>query len=281
MTNLKALVKFKLSMMVLMSSMLSYFVVAGSMFSWFNFIMLTIGGFLVTGSANALNQVLERDFDKLMDRTKERPLPSGQMTVSEAVLIGGIFAAVGITCLSLINPICAFLGTLSLIIYAFVYTPMKRYSTASVAIGAIPGALPVLIGTVAGEGYISAFGLALFMIQFLWQFPHFWAIGWLSFADYKKAGYKLLPINKEGNIDENLGFYSAIYAFFLIPTCISIYLIDVRVSMVACILSVILAMVYLYFCIAFQQKSERKTAMRLMFSSFFYLPLILATYLIF
>jgi len=150
--DIKMLIKFKLSLMVLMSSVLGYLVVAGFQTSPTILALLTVGGFLTTAAANILNQVLERDFDSLMDRTKNRPLAANRMKVSEAVLIAGISMVVGIGMLAMINPLTALLGTLSLLSYAFVYTPLKRYSTAAVAVGAIPGALPVLIGTCAFEG---------------------------------------------------------------------------------------------------------------------------------
>ena len=280
-SEIKSLTKFKLSLMVLMSSILGYLVVAGFQTSPLILALLTVGGFLITAAANILNQVLERDYDALMDRTKNRPLAANRMKVSDAVLMAGIAMVLGIGMLAFINPLTALLGTLSLLTYAFVYTPLKRYSTASVAVGAIPRALPVLIGTCAFEGTLSVLGLTLFGIQFLWQFPHFWAIGWLSFEDYKKAGYKLLPINDEGNIDDNIGMYSGIYALLLIPVCYLGFVNDARISMTMFILSIALSLAYLVFCILLQKRKNRKSALGLMFSSFFYLPLILLVYLIF
>ena len=279
--DIKMLIKFKLSLMVLMSSVLGYLVVAGFQTSPLILALLTVGGFLTTAAANILNQVLERDFDGLMERTKNRPLAANRMKVSEAVLMAGISMVIGIGMLAYINPLTALLGTLSLLSYAFVYTPLKRYSTASVAVGAIPGALPVLIGTCAYEGTLSVLGLTLFGIQFLWQFPHFWAIGWLSFEDYKKAGYKLLPINEEGNIDQNIGLYSGMYALLLIPVCYFGFINEPRITMISFILSIVLSVAYLVFCVLLQKRKDRKSAMGLMFSSFFYLPLILLVYLIF
>ena len=280
-SEIKTLTKFKLSMMVLMSSVLGYLVVAGFETSPLILALLTVGGFLTTAAANILNQVLEREHDSLMERTKNRPLAANRMKVSDAVLMAGISMVVGIGMLAFINPLTALLGTLSLLSYAFVYTPLKRYTTASVAVGAIPGALPVLIGTCAFEGSLSVLGLTLFGIQFLWQFPHFWAIGWLSFEDYKKAGYKLLPINEEGNIDDNIGLYSGIYALLLIPVCYLGFINDARISLTMFILATVLNVAYLAFCILLQKRKDRKSAMGLMFSSFFYLPLILLVYLIF
>ena len=279
--DIKALIKFKLSLMVLMSSVLAYLVVAGLQTSPLILALLTVGGFLTTAAANILNQVLERDFDGLMERTKRRPLVTNRLKVSDAVLMAGLAMVTGIGMLAFINPLTALLGTLSLLSYAFVYTPLKRYSTASVAVGAIPGALPVLIGTCAFEGSLSVLGLTLFGIQFLWQFPHFWAIGWLSFEDYKKAGYKLLPMNEEGNIDDNIGLYSGIYAILLIPVCYLGFINESRISLTTFILSIVLSLAYLVFCVLLQKKKDRKSARDLMFSSFFYLPLILLVYLIF
>ncbi len=280
-SEIKALTKFKLALMVLMSSILGYLIVAGFDASPLILGLLSLGGFLTTAAANILNQVLEREYDAQMDRTKNRPLAANRMKVSDAVLMAGISMVLGIGMLAFINPLTALLGTLSLLSYAFVYTPLKRYSTASVAVGAIPGALPVLIGTCAFEGTLSVLGLTLFGIQFLWQFPHFWAIGWLSFEDYKKAGFKLLPINEEGNIDNNIGLYSGIYALLLIPVCYLGYLNDARINIAMFIGSMVLSIAYLVFCILLQKRKDRKSALALMFSSFFYLPLILLVYMIF
>jgi len=180
------LVKVRLTTLVVFSAVMSYLIAAGIQVRALPVLILCLGGFLVAGAANALNQILERDYDKLMERTAGRPLASGRMTASLALVIAGFMLLIGLVALALFNPITAFLGMLSFIIYAFIYTPLKRYTTASVAIGAIPGALPVLIGWVAFEGTISWMAIVLFGIQFLWQFPHFWAIGWLSFDQYQK-----------------------------------------------------------------------------------------------
>ena len=188
------LTKFKLSLFVVISSALAYIAAVGLNINFVVLALLCIGGFCCTAASNALNQVLERDFDKLMTRTENRPLAAGRMKTSEAVLFSGLMLLIGTAMLSLISPLASLLCMLSVVIYSFVYTPLKRYTTLSVAIGAIPGSLPVLIGAVAGSGTITILGISLFAIQFMWQFPHFWAIGWLSFDDYKKAGYKLLPI---------------------------------------------------------------------------------------
>jgi len=280
MDDLYLLVKFRLSLMVVASSVLAYFIAAGSSFSWSVFVLLFIGGFGITAAANGINQVLEREFDSLMERTKIRPLAANRMKSSEAVLISGFMLVIGIMCLSFINPVVSFLGMLSFMLYAFVYTPLKRYSTISVAIGAIPGAFPVLIGVVAHDGTLTLLGLTLFMIQFLWQFPHFWAISFLSFDDYNNAGFKLLPKGKDGNIDRNLGAYSAIYSLLIIPTVLIAYYAGLETSMLALGGVILLTLIYTWYAIKMQIDKDRDSALKLMFSSFFYLPLVLLLYII-
>ena len=276
----KMLVKFKLTLMVVMTSGLAYLIAAGGAVDIVTLLLLTVGGFFVSGAANGINQVLEKDYDALMERTKDRPLPSERMKSSEAVLFSGLSLVLGTLCLGLINPLTAFVGMCSFVLYAFVYTPLKRYSTLSVAIGAIPGALPVLIGVVAFEGTFTTLALTLFLVQFLWQFPHFWAIAYLSFDDYDKAGYKLLPLSEEGRIDRNLGTYSTIYALLIVPTVLWAQWSGVETNIIALGLIIVSTLIYAGMAIRMQIKPSRKTALGLMFSSFFYLPIVLALYLI-
>ncbi|NNE26059.1 MAG: protoheme IX farnesyltransferase [Saprospiraceae bacterium] len=274
------LAKFRLSLMVVISSVLAYMVVAGSAFNFITMALLFIGGLAVTCAANGINQVLEKEFDMMMERTKYRPLASNRMRSSEAVLFSGLLLVTGTICLSLINPLSGFFGMASFILYAFVYTPLKRYSTISVAIGAIPGALPLLIGTIAHEGTITIFGVCLFMIQFLWQFPHFWAISFLAFDDYDKAGFKLLPKGKDGAIDKNLGFYSAIYSLLIIPVVLWAHFAGFQIHIFALVGIIIMTIIYTALGLKLQTKPSRQSALSLMFFSFFYLPIVLILYLI-
>lgn len=274
------LVKLKLSLLVVFTSVMAYWVVAGFNASLSAIGILALGGFLVTAAANALNQVLEKDFDKNMARTADRPITAGRMKPSEAVLFAGLACLSGILLLSIFNPLTSFLAMLSLISYAFVYTPMKRYSTAAVAIGAIPGALPVLIGCTAFEGTISMFGIGIFMLQFLWQFPHFWAIGYLSFEDYQKAGYKLLPEDEDKKIDRSLGLYATVYALLMLPV-IAILYIYANVSILSTLITAIVSIGYIVFSLDFHKNFDRKSGLKLMFYSFIYLPIILGAYLLF
>ena len=275
----KQLVKFRLNLFVVFSAVASFLIVSGWSVSWEATLLLSLGGFLITGAANALNEVLEKDYDKMMQRTADRPLAAGRMSVSEAVMAAGIMFVLGIFILTLFNPLSAVLGSFAVISYAFIYTPMKRFSTAAVAVGALPGALPVLIGAVAYQGEITLLAFTIFAIQFIWQFPHFWAIGWLGFNDYNKAGFKLVQ-SINGEPDPKLGAHAAVYTLMLIPflgyaTFLSVLTIP------SLILLVIITLVYSWFGYRLFKNPGTKSARDLMFSSFFYLPFSLFILLIF
>jgi len=272
------LVKFKLSLMVVFSSVISYVILAGSQFEMLGFILLLCGGLFITFSANAINQVLEKDFDRMMQRTRLRPLADQRMSSSTAVLIAGIFTVLGSISLAMISPLCATLGMGSLILYAFIYTPLKRYSTLAIPVGAIPGALPVLVAGVAAQGTITLESLSLFGIQYLWQFPHFWAIAWLGHEDYKSAGFKLIK-DIDGAPDPRYGFYSSQYSLLsiavLIPLIMQHYFNPfILIALILCIL------IYSWYGIRLFQKNDRQTARALMFCSIIYLPVVLILMLI-
>lgn len=267
-----ALSKAKLSSLVVFTSVLGYVIVSGSQFSFLHALLLGAGGFLTTAAANTLNQVLERDFDALMKRTENRPLPTSRLTTSAAVIYAGITCLVGICILATFNPLTALLGMLSLIMYAFVYTPLKRYGTVAVSVGAVPGALPILIGCTSFSGEFTMLAIVLFALQFCWQFPHFWSIGYLSFEDYKNAGYKLMPTKGEV-VDPSLGYSALVYAVLLIPMSGLIYLLGS--SILAAIVTGLLAVAYAYYTYLFARQPSRETARKTMFASFFYLPLVL------
>jgi len=269
----KLLVKLRLTLTVVFSSVMAYLIANEGSVNWGAVIILSLGGFLVTSASNALNQVLEKDYDKLMKRTANRPLATGRMTVSEAVLAAGFMSLIGITLLALFNVWAALFGTIALMMYAFLYTPMKRISPIAVVIGAFPGALPVLIGSVAVQGELTMLGLLLFAIQFLWQFPHFWSIGWLGHEDYQNAGYKLLP-SKDGQRDRNTGLQSFLYALLLIPVALAPYFFGISGS-ISAIVIFILSIMYTVLSWNFYKYNDRKAALRVMFFSFFYNPLVL------
>ena len=266
------LFKTKLSMLVLFSAFMAYLIVA-SQILWHEVLLLMIGGFMVTAASNILNQVLERDFDKLMKRTADRPLATGRMSISTGVMMAGFLALIGTTLLAVLNVWAALLGMLSLVSYSFIYTPMKRVSPIAVWIGAIPGALPMAIGCVVAEGTLTPLAIALFGIQFFWQFPHFWAIAWLGHGDYSNAGFRLLP-SKSGEPDQEVGLQSFAYALFLIPVIGLVYYLG-AVGLFGLVLSVMLSVMYAWYSWGFYKHNDALNAKKLMFSSFAYLPLVL------
>jgi protoheme IX farnesyltransferase len=272
------LVKFRLSLLVLYSALMSYAIVAGPRTSWVAMAVLALGGFLVTGAANALNQVLERDYDRLMTRTADRPVAAGRMSVSKAVLWAGLMALSGVTLLALFNPLASFIGMASLISYAFVYTPMKRLTPLAVVVGAVPGALPLIIGCAAFEGRVSAMALFLFTMQFLWQFPHFWAVAWLADEDYKRAGFYLLP-TPGGQRTAGIGLLSLAFCGLLMLNTGLAFALGL-VGPAAMIALQALNAYFAWRCWQLFQTNDRAAARRQMFASFLHLPLTLIAILI-
>lgn len=267
------LVKFKLSLMVLFSALISYAIAGAGKVPALGVVLLGVGGFLVTGAANALNQVLERDYDRLMPRTADRPVATGRMSVSTAVLLAGLMALFGVSILSLFNPLTGFIGMLSLITYAFIYTPLKRSSPLAVVVGAIPGALPLVIGCTAWQGTITSTAMMLFTIQFLWQFPHFWAVAWVADEDYKRAGFYLLP-SRNGEKNETTGLLSFLFCgMMLVNAGIGYW---TGFSGFAATLALMLINGYFaYRCWQLFKDCSMKSARLQMFTSFWHLPLSL------
>jgi heme o synthase len=273
------LIKFRLTFIVVFSAGIGFlYVTASTGINWAGLFYIMLSGFLITGSANALNEIFEKDFDKLMDRTKNRPLPAGRMGVPEALLIAGLMGFAGIFMLAFsFNVLSALIGALSLFSYAFIYTPLKRYTNFAVFVGAIPGALPPLIGWVAATGHIGMEALLLFSIQFIWQFPHFWAIAWISHDDYQKAGYYLLP--SKGGKERESAIMAVIYTAFLIPISILPFFMGVS-GPVSLVIVVIMGIVFLKQAIQLYKNCSDKSARKLMFGSFLYLPVVLLALLI-
>lgn len=273
------LVKFRLSLLVLFSALMAYAIVGEGPVRLSSLVILALGGFLVTGAANALNQVLERDFDRLMVRTANRPVAAGRMTVSQAVLWAGLMALFGVTLLSMFNPLAGFLGMLSLITYSFIYTPLKRTAPLlAVAVGAIPGALPLVIGGVAESGTLSSMALMLFGLQFLWQFPHFWAVAWLADEDYKRAGFRMLP-SAGGEKDAFTGLLSMVFCVLLGVQAAMVFASGL-IGPFALAALLLLHGYFGYCCWRLYRACSREAARRQMFASFIHLPLALIALLI-
>jgi|TARA_B100000470_G_scaffold42709_1_gene31208 protoheme IX farnesyltransferase len=206
------LTKYRLSLSVIFSSVAGY-LIAIDYFSIETFLLLFFGGFFLVGASNGFNQIIERDRDSIMDRTKNRPIPLGKISPRSAFIICLIMILSGIVLLYLINFRTAFFGLLSALIYLFIYTPLKTRTPLCVFFGAIPGAIPFMLGWIAATNKFGIEPGVLFMIQFFWQFPHFWAIGWLSDDDYKKAGFKMLPTGKK---DKSTAFQIVFYTIWTI-----------------------------------------------------------------
>lgn len=270
------LTKFRLSLTVVFSSCFGY-----SLFSTdINFSYLAIFGlaaFCVTAAANIINQIKEIELDKLMTRTENRPLPSGKLSISEAALFGFVLGAFGLSTIAfLFNISAGLLSLLSLILYGFVYTPLKRVGPIAVAVGALPGAFPPMIGWVAASGHFGLEPGILFAIQFFWQFPHFWAIAWVLDDDYKKAGFKLLP--SKGGKDLNSAIQIMIYTLFLLPLCwVPYYLQMTKID--SAVIAMLCSILFLAQTLYLMKERTKKAAMGLMFGSFLYLPIVQIAYL--
>ena len=272
------LVKLRLSLLVVFSACATFYL-GSSVFIVNDYIFLVLGGLLVTWASNAINQVLEKDTDKLMKRTSQRPLATGRMDVSEAVLSAGIMFVVGVLSLLYFNPQTAVLGAISFATYSFIYTPLKRVSPVAVWVGAIPGALPMSIGWVAATGELGVAAIVLFSIQFFWQFPHFWAIAWIANKDYTKAGFYLLPSSDSDGRNRSTAIQCIVYAICLIPLSFVPYYIGMT-GIVSVVVLLFLALVYTYYSIVLLNQLTDKAARALMFCSFFYLPVSLITLMI-
>ncbi|HSI78645.1 MAG TPA: heme o synthase [Lunatimonas sp.] len=273
------LLKFRLSALVTFSAVFGFILGHTSpSFSWAGLAGLVFGGFLISGASGAANEILERDLDKLMRRTQGRPLPMNVISLVEAQWFTLITALTGIGMLWLFtNPLTTYLGILSMILYVFVYTPLKRVGPIAVLVGAIPGAMPPLLGWVAATGAITYEAMIIFGIQFVWQFPHFWAIAWVSDDDYKRAGFKLLPLG--GKKDLNTAIQIMIYTLFLLPLgLLPTYfgLTGINSGIVATLCGVL----FLAQTFSLMKDCSRKSALRIMFGSFLYLPIVQIAYLL-
>ena len=271
------LTKLRLSGLVVFSAVMGYLIATGSSFSWYSIFILSLGGFLVTGSSNAFNQIIEKDTDKLMTRTADRPLPSGRMTVTTATLAAVAMGISGIAILWIgLNPLCGILSFFALLLYTIVYTPAKKVTTFSVLIGAIPGAFPPLLGWIAARNQIGLEGLILYAIQFIWQFPHFWAIAWILNDDYLKAGFKMLPGNGR---TRSSAFQTLAYSICLIPLGFLPQFFGLVDSWVTLLL-VLTGILFTAQSVKLYADCEMKSAQRLMFGSFIYLPVVQIVWMI-
>lgn len=274
------LIKLSLSIMVVFSSVISYLLAPKVVeYDWVMIVLLFAGGMLVTGSANAINQVVEKDTDAQMKRTSTRPVAAGRMSATEGWVFAIITGAVGVFILGYyFNWLSAGLAAFSLFLYAFIYTPLKKVNSIAVLMGAVPGALPCLIGWTAGDDQLSTGGWILFAFQFFWQFPHFWAIAWVAHRDYSSVGFKLLPAD-EGPT-KFTALQTIMYSLLLFPVTVLPYFTGMStydgVTGIISLILILLANFFMLFrCISLYRKMDVSSARKVMFGSYMYLPVVL------
>lgn len=273
--------KFRLSTTVVGTTLIAYYLGVSKdqdSFSWLVFFGLALGGMLVTASANGFNQVIEKDTDKLMSRTQNRPVAEGRMSVNDALTFSAVCGALGLFTLAfLVNGRVALLSLVSLFIYTLCYTPLKKQTPMAVFVGAIPGALPPAIGWVAASGNIDIIAMVLFLIQFFWQFPHFWAIAWMLEDDYRKAGYTLLP-SYEGRSKRNA---IQIITYSIMLMLVSMYPMMIGFSSVNSLFVIIpLSLFLIYRAVNLYRTMTVESARSLMFASLLFMPSVLLSYLL-
>lgn len=279
--DFKEITKAGLAISVLFSSIAGYLLGFDEShpFSWATLIMLIIGGYCMVGASNAFNQVIEKDLDALMDRTKNRPVPAGRMSPNVALFVASLLTIIGLILLYLINPKTAMFGAISIFLYTSAYTPLKTLTPLSVFVGAIPGAIPFMLGWVAATGNFGIEAGTLFMIQFFWQFPHFWAIGWFLYEDYEKAGFFMLPT---GQRDNKTATQIILYTFWLIVAsllpCLG-FTGQLFISPIASVLVFLLGLWMLIYAFKLYKQRTPKAARILMLVSVSYITLLQIIYI--
>ena len=274
--------KARLAISVVFSSIAGYLLGFNTEqpFSWTVLLMLSVGGYCMVGASNAFNQVIEKDLDLLMDRTKNRPVPSGRMSTTSALFVAFTLTLIGLTLLYLINPKTAMFGAISIFLYTSLYTPLKTVTPLAVFVGAFPGAIPFMLGWVAATDHFGIEAGTLFLIQFLWQFPHFWAIGWFLYEDYEKAGFFMLPTGKK---DTKTATQIILYTIWLLIASILPsfgYTGQLHTSTAATVLVFVLGLWMLLYSIKLYQKRTSKAARTLMLVSVSYITLLQLIFII-
>lgn len=265
------LLKLRLASLVVFSAVVTYFMAAENP-SWIQALLLTLGGFLVTGSSNAFNQIIEKELDKKMDRTQQRPLPQDRLSESEALVFSSLIGLLGIWILwHFMNPLSGILGIAALLSYVVVYTPLKRITPFAVFVGAFPGAIPPMLGWVAATGVMSVEAVVVFLIQFMWQFPHFWALAWMLDDDYKKAGFQMLP-SITGR-SKTSAFQVMVYTAGLIPIGLLPYFFQMA-GPVSAVITTLCGVYFMVKAIKLHQTLEISDARKLLYASFVYLPVV-------
>jgi protoheme IX farnesyltransferase len=278
-SDFKEITKMRLAISVVFSSVAGYFLGAEEV-NFVTVLLLAIGGYCMVGASNAYNQIIERDLDVLMDRTKNRPIPAGRMSVNTAFVIASTLTVLGLITLYIINPKTAMFGAISIFLYVSVYTPLKTRTPLSVFVGAFPGAIPFMLGWVAATNEFSIEPGTLFMIQFFWQFPHFWAIGWWMFDDYKKGGFFMLPTGKR---DKGTAIQVILYTVWtILVSLIPVFGVTGRLFLTPYAGAVILmlGLGMLYYAFKLYKNRDAVSAKKLMFASVSYITLLQIVYVL-
>lgn len=280
--DFKEITKAGLAISVVFSSIVGYLLGFSEThpFSSTTLLLLAIGGYCMVGASNIFNQVIEKDLDAKMDRTKNRPVPSGRMSVNNALTLGFVLTFIGLVVLYFINPKTAMFGAISIFMYVSLYTPLKTLTPLSVFVGAFPGAIPFMLGWVAATGSFGIEAGTLFLIQFFWQFPHFWAIGWFLFEDYEKAGFFMLPTGKR---DKKTSVQIILYTFWLIVASVLPafgFTGKLQLSVVGAVIVFLLGCWMMYHAIQLYKNRDAKTAKKLMLVSVTYITLLQIIYVI-
>ncbi len=269
----------RLSLSVVFSSLAGYLLGADTV-SFFTLLLLAFGGYFMVGASNAYNQIIERDLDALMERTKNRPIPSGSMSVQSAFILATVFTILGITVLYIINPQTAMFGAISIFLYTSAYTPLKTKTPLSVFVGAIPGAIPFMLGWVAATNDFGIEPGTLFMLQFFWQFPHFWAIGWFLHEDYQKAGFNMLPTGKR---DKATAVQTILYTIWtILVSIIPVFGFtgELKLTVVGAVAVFLVGLVMLYHAVQLFKKKTTIAARQLMLASVLYITLVQIIYVL-
>ena len=278
-SDFKEITKMRLAISVVFSSVAGYFLGA-EVVNFVTVLLLAIGGYCMVGASNAYNQIIEKDLDVLMDRTKNRPIPAGRMSVNTAFVIASTLTIIGLIVLYVINPKTAMFGAISIFLYVSVYTPLKTRTPLSVFVGAFPGAIPFMLGWVAATNEFSIEPGTLFMIQFFWQFPHFWAIGWWLFDDYKKGGFFMLPTGKR---DKGTAIQVILYTIWtILVSLIPVFGVTGRLFLTpyAGAIILVLGLGMLYYAFKLYKNRDAISAKKLMFASVSYITLLQIVYVL-
>ena len=276
-SDFKEITKMRLSLSVVFSSIAGY-LLGADVVSVYHILLLSLGGYFMVGASNAFNQIIERDLDALMDRTKFRPIPAGRMSVNSAFLLASLFTIFGIIILYIINPQTAMFGAISIFLYTSAYTPLKTKTPLAVFVGAIPGAIPFMLGWVAATNDFGIEPGTLFMLQFFWQFPHFWAIGWFLHDDYQKAGFNMLPTGKQDKATATQTIMYTVWTIIVSIAPVFGFTGRLQLTILGVVIVGLIGLVMLYYAIQLFKKRTVLSARQLMLASVIYITLVQVVY---